>query len=236
VENKFLKTFVDLEDNALKRIIQKRDFYQSDAVKAAEEILADRMLQKQALGYRAIEIPIDESKQIPNGFETKNKLSFTQGTLAQRLFEKKLCQQSILFFKKEDLSILPGDSENVVIYYFRDDDFQKAYEIYFSGAVNEDQKEELEKIEATTVKQSRFSGLQPEIDKKIKSQYIFGLLWIGGIGSFLAVINGYSAMEMIIRSKYELRGISKVIIGLIIAVLGIVATSFVIAYILRNMF
>lgn len=52
---------------------------------------------------------------------------------------------------------------------------------------------------------------------------VFGILWLGGVGSVLAIVAGHYALHQIRRSGGQLRGEGLAIAGLVLGYVGLIA-------------
>jgi len=64
-------------------------------------------------------------------------------------------------------------------------------------------------------------NLQEEVNRIINRGIIFGIIWILGIGSIIALTSGFQAKKMIRQSEYKLTGNRKATKSILIGIGGL---------------
>lgn len=72
--------------------------------------------------------------------------------------------------------------------------------------------------------------LQIKVSKILSRGFIFSIVWLGGIGSFVAVISGLYAMRVIDKSKGQIGGIKMAWWCVIVGFIGMVASPLLTLY------
>lgn len=76
--------------------------------------------------------------------------------------------------------------------------------------------------------------LQIKVSKLLSRGFVFSIVWIGGIGSFIAFISGLKARKIINRSKGEIVGIRMAWWCIIVGALGMIIAPLAIISVVMN--
>lgn len=68
-------------------------------------------------------------------------------------------------------------------------------------------------------------NIQTEVNRLVQRGIIFGVIWIMGIGSIIAVTSGIQALKLINTSGYSIEGKSKAVRSILIGITGIIIVA-----------